>query len=75
MKSLRIVLNILNQSGALQEQCILFDEKTMLKNETDSALQVFNLTIRAQGADAEAIAVYIAGGMKGEQPAAFAACA
>ena len=28
----------------------------------------------AQGADAEAIAVYIAGGMKGEQPAAFAAC-
>ena len=29
----------------------------------------------AQGADAEAIAVYIAGGMKGEQPASFAACA
>ncbi len=28
----------------------------------------------AQGADAEAIAAYIAGGMKGEQPAAFAAC-
>ena len=29
----------------------------------------------AQGADAEAIAIYIAGGMKGEQPASFAACA
>jgi len=29
----------------------------------------------ATGADAEAIATYIAGGMKGEQPAAFAACA
>ena len=29
----------------------------------------------AQGADAEAIATYIAGGMKGEQPASFAACA
>lgn len=29
----------------------------------------------AQGADAEAIADYVAGGMKGEQPAAFAACA
>lgn len=29
----------------------------------------------AQGEDAEAIAEYIAGGMKGEQPAAFAACA
>ena len=29
----------------------------------------------ATGADAEAIAAYIAGGMKGEQPAAFAACA
>jgi cytochrome c oxidase cbb3-type subunit 3 len=29
----------------------------------------------AQGADAEAIAEYIAGGMKGEQPAAFMACA
>jgi cytochrome c oxidase cbb3-type subunit 3 len=29
----------------------------------------------ASGADAEAIAAYIAGGMKGEQPAAFAACA
>ena len=28
----------------------------------------------AQGADAEAIATYIAGGMKGEQPAAYAAC-
>ncbi len=28
----------------------------------------------AQGADAEAIAAYIAGGMKGEQPAAFATC-
>lgn len=28
----------------------------------------------AQGADAEAIAEYIAGGMKGEQPAAFATC-
>ncbi len=29
----------------------------------------------AQGADAEAIAIYIAGGMKGEQPASYAACA
>lgn len=29
----------------------------------------------ASGADAEAIAAYIAGGMKGEKPAAFAACA
>jgi len=29
----------------------------------------------ATGADAEAIAAYIAGGMKGEQPGAFAACA
>jgi cytochrome c oxidase cbb3-type subunit 3 len=29
----------------------------------------------ATGADAEAIATYIAGGMKGEQPASFAACA
>ena len=29
----------------------------------------------AQGQDAEDIAAYIAGGMKGEQPAAFAACA
>jgi cytochrome c oxidase cbb3-type subunit 3 len=29
----------------------------------------------AQGKDAEDIAAYIAGGMKGEQPAAFAACA
>jgi len=29
----------------------------------------------AQGADAEAIATYIAGGMKGEQPVSFAACA
>lgn len=29
----------------------------------------------AQGKDAEDIATYIAGGMKGEQPAAFAACA
>lgn len=29
----------------------------------------------ASGADAEAIAAYIAGGMKGDQPAAFAACA
>ncbi len=29
----------------------------------------------AQGADAEAIAEYVAGGMKGEQPAAFATCA
>jgi len=29
----------------------------------------------ASGADAEAIAEYVAGGMKGEQPAAFAACA
>lgn len=29
----------------------------------------------AQGADAEAIAVYVANGMKGEQPAAFATCA
>jgi cytochrome c oxidase cbb3-type subunit 3 len=29
----------------------------------------------AQGADAEAIAVYVAGGMKGDQPAAFASCA
>lgn len=29
----------------------------------------------AQGQDAEDIATYIAGGMKGEQPAAFAACA
>lgn len=29
----------------------------------------------AQGEDAKAIAEYIAGGMKGEQPAAFAACA
>jgi len=29
----------------------------------------------ATGADAEAIAEYISGGMKGEQPAAFAACA
>jgi cytochrome c oxidase cbb3-type subunit 3 len=29
----------------------------------------------AQGADAEAIATYIAGGMKGEAPVAFAACA
>jgi cytochrome c oxidase cbb3-type subunit 3 len=29
----------------------------------------------ASGADAEAIAAYIAGGMKGEQPASFAACA
>ncbi|HQR73532.1 MAG TPA: c-type cytochrome [Sulfurovum sp.] len=28
----------------------------------------------ASGADAEAIAAYVAGGMKGEQPAAFAAC-
>ena len=28
----------------------------------------------AQGAGAEAIATYVAGGMKGEQPAAFAAC-
>ena len=28
----------------------------------------------AQGADAEAIAEYVAGGMKGEAPAAFAAC-
>jgi cytochrome c oxidase cbb3-type subunit 3 len=28
----------------------------------------------AQGADAEAIADYVAGGMKGEQPASFAAC-
>jgi cytochrome c oxidase cbb3-type subunit III len=28
----------------------------------------------AQGAEAEAIAEYIAGGMKGEQPASFAAC-
>ncbi|MCH9740580.1 MAG: c-type cytochrome [Epsilonproteobacteria bacterium] len=28
----------------------------------------------AQGADAEAIAVYVAGGMKGEAPASFAAC-
>jgi cytochrome c oxidase cbb3-type subunit 3 len=28
----------------------------------------------AQGADAEAIAEYVAGGMKGDQPAAFAAC-
>jgi len=29
----------------------------------------------AQGADAEAIAAYVAGGMKGEQPASFSACA
>jgi len=29
----------------------------------------------ASGADAEAIAAYIAGGMKGEKPASFAACA
>ena len=29
----------------------------------------------AQGADAEAIATYVAGGLKGEAPAAFAACA
>jgi cytochrome c oxidase cbb3-type subunit 3 len=29
----------------------------------------------ASGADAEAIAAYIAGGMKGEQPASFAVCA
>jgi len=29
----------------------------------------------AQGADAEAIAVYVSGGMKGETPAAFATCA
>lgn len=29
----------------------------------------------AQGKDAEDIATYVAGGMKGEQPAAFAACA
>ena len=29
----------------------------------------------AQGADAEAVAEYIAGGMKGEQPAAFGVCA
>lgn len=29
----------------------------------------------AQGADAEEIATYVAGGMKGEQPASFAACA
>jgi cytochrome c oxidase cbb3-type subunit 3 len=29
----------------------------------------------AQGADAEAIAEYVAGGMKGEQPASFATCA
>jgi len=29
----------------------------------------------AQGKDAEDIAAYVAGGMKGEQPAAFAACA
>ena len=29
----------------------------------------------AQGEDAEAIAVYIAGGMKGEQPASFGVCA
>jgi cytochrome c oxidase cbb3-type subunit 3 len=29
----------------------------------------------AQGADAEEIAAYVAGGMKGEQPASFAACA
>ena len=29
----------------------------------------------AQGADAEDIAAYVAGGMKGEQPASFAACA
>ena len=29
----------------------------------------------AQGADAEAIATYVAGGMKGEQPAAFGVCA
>jgi cytochrome c oxidase cbb3-type subunit 3 len=28
----------------------------------------------AQGADAEAIATYVSGGMKGEAPAAFAAC-
>lgn len=28
----------------------------------------------ASGADAEAIAAYVAGGMKGEQPASFAAC-
>ena len=28
----------------------------------------------ASGADAEAIAVYVAGGMKGEQPASFASC-
>jgi len=28
----------------------------------------------ASGADAEAIATYVAGGMKGEQPASFAAC-
>jgi len=28
----------------------------------------------AQGANAEAIATYIAGGMKGDQPAAYAAC-
>lgn len=28
----------------------------------------------AQGADAEAIAVYVAGGMKGDAPASFAAC-
>ena len=28
----------------------------------------------AQGAEAEAIAIYVAGGMKGEQPASFAAC-
>jgi len=29
----------------------------------------------AQGADAEAIAAYVAGGMKGEQPASFGVCA
>ena len=29
----------------------------------------------AQGADAEAIAAYVAGGLKGEQPAAFGVCA
>jgi mono/diheme cytochrome c family protein len=28
----------------------------------------------ASGADAQAIATYVAGGMKGEQPASFAAC-
>ncbi len=31
--------------------------------------------LMAQGADAEAIATYVAGGLKGEAPAAFAACA